>query len=192
MSTPLEIARTEEPTAIPCPACRAPLSETLRASVWCGCGTEVRVFRFHPTRRVPQASPAAALQGTPCAYHAGNAATESCARCGSFLCELCATPLEAATYCTACFERMSGEGNLASLSSHLPRPHALALAAAFFALVPIFGLLFLPLSVWQCVKAWRRYEQLAEREPAVWAYFAISGLFWLGSIALSVLVLRAP
>jgi hypothetical protein len=152
----------------------------------------VRVVRFRPTRRAAQAPRrAAALAGTPCAYHAGNAAAATCGRCGSFLCDLCATPVEAGTYCTACFERLNAEGRLASLSNHLPRPHAIALGTAFVALlIPIFGLLLVPLSIWQGTKALLRYDQLSERERSVWAYLAIAALFLLGSVAFSVLVFR--
>jgi hypothetical protein len=191
VSTTLAPAAPRERPPIPCPSCGAHLPEEVAPAVWCGCGTEVRVARFRPTRRAASLPrPAAVEAGTPCAYHSGNAAAATCTRCGSFLCELCATPLETATYCTACFERLNAEGRLEALSNHLPRPHALALGAAFLALIPVFGLVFVPLSIWQGVKAVRRYDQLSERERAVWPYLALAGLFVAGSVAFTIFVFR--
>jgi hypothetical protein len=191
--TSLATTAHEANTPVPCPACRAPLEESLRTTVACRCGTEVRVVRFRPTRKAPLAPARAAdLAGTPCAYHAGNAASSACARCGSFLCELCATPLGAVTYCTACFERMNAEGRLASLTNHVPRPHALALLTAFMALFPVFGLVFVPIALWQGVKAVRQYGGIAERERAAWVYLALAGLFVLSGLGLSALVVLRP
>jgi hypothetical protein len=160
--------------------------------VRCQCATLVRVVRFRPTRRVPSPTRSVGIEtGTPCAYHAGNAAAATCVRCGSFLCELCATPIAEATYCTACFERLNAEGRLISLGNHVPRPHMFALGAGIVSLFPLFGLLFAPFAIWQGVKAARTYGILSEREGSVWAYLVVAVLCVLGGVALSVLALRS-
>jgi hypothetical protein len=160
--------------------------------VTCGCGADVRVVRFQPTRHAPIAPRRAGPDaGTPCAYHAGNLATDTCGRCGSFVCDLCATPVERKTYCTACFERLHSEGRLASLGHHLPRPHSLALVLGILSLAPVVGLVFVPLSIWQGIRAGRRYRDLTEREDAVGAYLAVTVLLVMGGVALTVLVLRS-
>jgi hypothetical protein len=154
------------------------------------CGVSSRVFLFHPFRSAGSrhgAAPVAA--GTPCAYHAGNAATASCARCGSFLCNLCATPVGGQTYCTACFERLHTSGGLEALKNRFPRPHAVALAASLgTVLLPILGLVLAPVVVWQGVLALKKRREIAVRESGLVAYLVLAGLFTLGGLAWAVLI----
>lgn len=50
--------------------------------------------------------------GAPCAYHAGNAASHLCERCGDFMCGLCSTPVEGRLYCPRCFDLLFTRGAL--------------------------------------------------------------------------------
>ena len=176
---------------VPCPACGGLLRPETAGRTRCVCGVESRVFRFHPFRAAGASRAAPAAAGTPCAYHSGNAAVTACARCGSFLCEICATPVGGATYCTACFERLRAGGDLGVLRHRIPRPHAVALASSLLTLVPLAGLLFLPVVAWQGIVALRRYSELEERESGIPVYLALAGLLSLGGLALTVALLRA-
>jgi hypothetical protein len=95
--------------AVPCAACGLPLPEALGGQARCVCGTEQQVLRFAPHR--PQApAPVAELlevagRDVPCAYHARNAASVECSRCGSFICGLCALRVARQVLCPPCFER---------------------------------------------------------------------------------------
>jgi hypothetical protein len=129
----------------------------------CACGTDQRVLRFRPYRRVA-GPPGAPRLGVPCAYHGGNPATTGCARCGSFLCDLCATPIRGTVHCTACFERLRDEG-AAALRSRFGRPHAAAVALAavsclFFFTAPVF----VPMALLRAARAWRERAEIAARE----------------------------
>ena len=139
-----------------------------RATVRCACGRESRIFRFHPFRQaaVTAAAPSA---GSPCAFHAGNQASASCTRCGSFLCELCVTPVQGKVYCTACFGRLKNAGTL-GLSNRYPRPHAVALSLSIASLVTcaFAAPLALPLATWQWIKAYRTRNEILEREGSLY------------------------
>ena len=173
---------------VPCGACGRPLRPAAGAGR-CVCGVSSRVFLFHPVRSPGGGhgtAPVAA--GTPCAYHAGNAASASCERCGSFLCSLCATPVGGRTYCTACFERLHSSGGLEALKNRFPRPHALALAASLGALMPFVGLLFVPLVLWQGALAVRKRREIAVRESGLDAYLVVAALLTMGGLGLTAIV----
>ncbi len=154
---------------IPCAHCGRTLlaAGEERDSVRCACGRESRIFRFHPFRQAPPVS-AVPSAGSPCAFHAGNQASAACGRCGSFLCTLCATPIQGKTYCTACFGRLK-DAATTGLGNRFPRPHAMALGLSLAALLfcgwpaPIA----LPLAAWQWIKAYRTRHEILEREGSV-------------------------
>jgi hypothetical protein len=176
---------------VACGACGTEMGAEVDGVARCVCGVESRVFRFRPFRVGAVTRPAPLAAGAPCAYHAGNEAVTSCARCGSFLCTLCATPVGGTTYCTACFERLHAAGGLEVLKSRFARPHAMALAASLLALIPLFGLLFAPIVVWQGVQATKNRRELSARERGLFAYLAVAALFTAGGIALSVVAFRS-
>ncbi len=177
---------------VACGACGTEIRAEVDGVARCVCGVESRVLHFRPFRAVGAvARPAPLAAGAPCAYHAGNEAMTSCARCGSFLCTLCATPVGGATYCTACFERLHTTGGLEVLKNRFPRPHAMALAASLFALIPMFGILFAPIVVWQGVQATKNRRELSARERGLFAYLAVAALFTAGGVALSVVLFRS-
>lgn len=176
---------------VPCGACGKPLPPEVDGIARCPCGKEVRVFRFRPFRRDVSPTPFSAASGAPCAYHAGNLAVCPCARCGSFLCDLCATPLEGKTYCPPCFERILAAGTFQSLRNQFPRPHAIAAALAFLALIPFAAVVAIPLAVWQMGKAWRKRSELAQRESRVGLYLFIAILLCCLGLLITVRVAMA-
>jgi uncharacterized paraquat-inducible protein A len=156
-----------------------------------------RVLRFAPFRQAEAqpAPPGLAAGGAPCAYHAGNAASHACRRCGSFICSLCALRVGAQSYCPPCFERLRQEGGLDALRSRYERPHALALALGLLAnLLPLVGLLLAPAGIWLGVRAFRRRAELSEREGYVAlkavSAAALSGLAVALHVAAVALVVR--
>jgi hypothetical protein len=157
--------------------------------VRCVCGTVLHVLRFAPYQEAgaPPAPLGLAADGTPCAYHAGNAASQACRRCGSFVCSLCALGVGGQSYCPPCLERLQREGGLAVLRSRHERPHAIGLALALLAnLLPLVGLLLAPAGIWLGARALRRRGELSERERFV-AAKAVSALVLAGlSLALHV------
>jgi hypothetical protein len=121
---------------------------------------------------------------TPCAYHGGNQAVVTCARCGSFPCTLRSTTLAAAVYCPRCFETMRASGALAVLKNRFPRPHTVAVGLGVLALiVPFLGALLVPVILWKCLQAVRDLESLSERETRVVPYVIVAALLALGSVA---------
>lgn len=141
---------------------------------------QVHLFRpfraFRPSKQV--------LSGTdiPCAYHRGNLATESCARCGSFICDLCATPIESKTYCSACFERLNASGSLQSVKQAYSRPHIISFAFAFFSGVPLLGIILIVFSLIYGIRAVRAREELLQREASVLPWVVFAFLFDLGGL----------
>lgn len=157
---------------VPCGRCSVALDQQLGERARCVCGADVRVFRFAPFRERESGAPPALLglvgADTPCAYHAGNAASEACRRCGSFICGLCALRVATGSYCPPCFERLRGAGELTVLSARQARPHAQALALGLLAnLLPFMGVLLAPVVFWLAVRALRRRAELGERERHV-------------------------
>jgi hypothetical protein len=188
---------TADLATVPCAACGRVLSLHAEGTAWCSCGKPSRVFRLTPVRAAAR-PPAPVLAGTPCAYHAGNAAVTTCARCGSFVCTLCATPVGATTYCTACFERLHATGDLRELRVRIPRPHAWALAVALVGSGPYLVLVTAPVVVWLAVRAVRSRREIAERERGLYAYLAFTllfiafGLLVTGAIILATFAPRLP
>jgi hypothetical protein len=174
--------------SVPCGACGRALAGTPGAGVKCRCGRTNRVYRFAPVRTARLARPL--VSGTPCAYHAGNAAVAGCARCGSFVCDLCVTPASGATYCTACFERLRAEGGLPGLQARYPRPHLLAFLVSLLSFLPFAVLLTLPAAAWYGRQAFRARHQIALRESWLWAYLASAALLVALGGVLSVALIQ--
>jgi len=173
---------------VPCSACGRALSLETEGLAWCSCGKASRVWRFRPVREAAR-PPAPVLAGTPCAYHAGNAASTTCLRCGSFVCNLCATPVGGSTYCTACFERLHASGELRELRVRIPRPQSWALALSLIAMVPYVALVAAPIVVWLGVRAIRNRHETTAREDGLFAYLAIAGLLTTLGLVLTGILL---
>jgi hypothetical protein len=157
---------------VPCGRCGIAVDADEAGVASCVCGARVRTFRFAPFRPPANAALPAALheggQETPCAYHARNAASEACRRCGSFMCSLCALHVHGHGYCPPCFERLRGSRGIGGLGTHYPRPHGQAVALGIVAsVVQPLGLFIAPVVVWLGVRALRQRATLSEREPWV-------------------------
>ncbi len=180
---------------VPCASCGLPLPESRAGQARCVCGTEQQVLRF-ATDRVAAPPPVTELlevagRDIPCAYHARNAASGECSRCGSFICGLCALTVARRTLCPPCFERLRGAGQLPAARTVHPRPHAQALALALVSIpaLPMSPVLA-PLAIWLALRALGQREQLSERESGV-EVKAVTALLvaLLGLGLLAVLVL---
>lgn len=98
-----------------CPFCDGVLNITSDGLKRCGyCGAEAEYFMFTPRRKKVIASEAVSQTGdgveANCYLHERNKAKSSCARCGSFICAICVTPVEGAEYCPKCFEIAHAQG----------------------------------------------------------------------------------
>ena len=114
-------ARVPSPSALQepqCPRCHIPafLPAAWSGPATCGgCRLEYDAATFSPralpviVRRIEEMADA-----PPCAHHAGNAATATCQRCGTFACDLCRVDQEAMVLCVSCFDRLTAEGALAT------------------------------------------------------------------------------
>lgn len=151
-------------------------------------------MRFRPFRRATQPA-AAVFEGaqTPCAYHAGNAATSACGRCGSFVCALCATAVAGHSLCPPCFERQRRSGQIEGVGAHLPTPHLLAFTCGLACLLlPWLAPALAPLTFWQALRARRLRADLELRDRFVGAralagvLCALLGLGVLGLMAWSL------
>jgi uncharacterized membrane protein YidH (DUF202 family) len=160
-----------------CGACGAVLPPDARGWARCSCGREVRVFRFRPFRSQTRPQAVSVQSGAPCAYHSGNAATVICARCGSFLCDLCATKIQEAVYCPPCFERLLASGEMPALTHSYSRPHVVAVILGLISLIPFFGLLAAPFGIAHVVRALKRRRELRERGENVIAFVSIAIVF---------------
>jgi hypothetical protein len=173
---------------VPCGSCARPLvaSEAAVEELRCTCGTRQQVLRFRPFRETARAASAPVgleAAGTPCAYHAGNAASSACSRCGSFVCSLCATPAAGATWCPPCFERQRRQ--LPGLRTYVPTPHRVALALGLVSLLlPWIAPLTAPLALWQASRAWRTRDELEQRERFVTLRTVVGTLSACASLAL--------
>ena len=55
--------------------------------------------------------------GARCATHVDRQATDTCARCGNFVCTACSEYVDYQTYCSACAPRFSTKGEHSSRAS---------------------------------------------------------------------------
>lgn len=94
-----------------CPRCapgRVPATDGEQKCMWCR--RSATVFLFDP---VPDAFTAAGAAGR-CARHPNKDAVAGCSRCGSFVCDVCATRTGEELYCTACFETLHERQHLST------------------------------------------------------------------------------
>ncbi len=131
--------------------------------------------------------------GTPCAKHSRNVAEASCSRCGTFMCQLCRIDSDGMTLCPGCFDRLAGEGVLASARRTYRDHSRIALAYAVVGLLfMIAGLVLGPLAMWNAVRGLRqRKDGIAiSRARCITALIigAMVSLFGGGTVAVIVLM----
>lgn len=142
------------------------------------CGVENRIWRFLPFRHPAKEAVAAPAAGTPCAYHTGNEAVETCVRCGSFLCGICVTPLSDKTYCTACFGILQREGGAQAGVIRYPRPHTMAAGFALGSFLPFVGVVCLGLTAWMWVRTVRLRREIAANGERAWLSIVAIPFVW--------------
>ena len=178
--------------AVPCGRCGIAV-DSAAGRARCVCGADVRVFRFAPFREPATGLPAELGLGgeeTPCAYHARNAASEPCRRCGSFICSLCVLRVRGRSYCPPCFERLRRSRDEGGLRTSYPRPHGQALALGILAsLMQPLGALLAPVVIWLGLRALRQRKALSEREPWVVTKAVLALLLSVLAVAPSVVLI---
>jgi ribosomal protein S27AE len=100
-----------------CPRCGIPafLPAAWSGRATCGgCRLDYEAATFSPATLTTTVRRIEEADAPPCAAHAGNAATATCQRCGTFACDLCRVDQEGMTLCVACFDRLTAEGALAT------------------------------------------------------------------------------
>ena len=124
---------------VDCPRCRAAQIADLDGSRVCSaCGGSFEVYGFRAAaRRV--AAPEGSVARAGCAEHPGNLSVGSCERCGSFVCSLCATPIEAKTLCPRCFERLHEAGQLRTTRRESLNWGRLVMVLGLLAWLPLYG-----------------------------------------------------
>ncbi len=150
------------------------------------CRKEIRVFVVEAppvTPVIAAALPSAggAMQAPPCARHPANAAVTACGRCGDFVCNVCATPVEGAVLCVRCFEFRHTQGDLYAqkLSFGLPKT---SLTCGILSVLCMgfcwLGIVLGPIAIISGISAVRRIR----RQPALpGEKLAIAGIV-LGSV----------
>ena len=129
-----------------CPRCWTPLPRAVLdgGAAYCGsCALSFTAAIFEPPER-PQAVVRAVDLSTSdsrCARHARNVAVAACERCGAFMCALCRIDSDGKVLCSGCFERLRGEGELASASTSFRSWRTMGTHLA------LLGLLLSPLGV---------------------------------------------
>ena len=174
---------------VPCGACGARLREESEggAALCWKCRKDNRVLRFRPFRQFQAPKPVNEDSGAPCAYHTGNQAVVSCARCGSFICQLCVTLIAGQDHCPPCFERMHASGGHQNFKSQFSRPHLNGFLIAFLgAGIPFFGLIAIGLALWQSIVAVRQRRELLKHEISVLSLVVITWLMCLGGVGVSI------
>ncbi|HWW62886.1 MAG TPA: hypothetical protein VN181_16045 [Thermoanaerobaculia bacterium] len=182
-----------------CPRCSAPLNASAvhdgdYTCTYCRKSFEVRVF--HPQVRdavVTQLALQGPDEGTPCAYHARNAAASACERCGVFICSLCEMSTDAGRFCPSCFDRAAQEPERGGTTRTRIRDYgSMAMLSAVVGLLMavILGIPGGILAWYYGIKAWRNPEQSsAGRGRLIVAMtvgvfdFAFGALFVYGIIA---------
>lgn len=134
-----------------------------------GCGRTFEAVRFDPPEArivVAEVAGQGPTEAPPCARHARNRADGTCARCGQFMCALCAIEADGRSYCPGCFDRLSSEGALRSGATRLWNWQGLGVACilatwllSFTLVVPLVAWI---LGIYFCVKGLR--EKRARQE----------------------------
>lgn len=172
------------------------------------CGKPFESFSFTPVSRVDLAKSTMPLGlaeagpsgATPCARHAGNAATASCERCGVFVCGLCRIDLGSRLLCPACFERLETGGELVEVKNRFFDYRGLGITIALFGwMLCYFSVFTGPFAIWSGVQALRQLKQWNEQGGRLLPVLAILfgaaqtlwGLFMVGFMILGVVGLGA-
>lgn len=153
----------ETPAArIVCPGCSS-LFDAREGDVVClRCGESLRIFLFSPHEGGNASIPDAGVDDVPCLHHPRNKAETSCARCGSFICRLCAVEINTKTFCAKCLdakERMEGHDLLATT---LPRHDRRIISVLAFPIVLPF---LYPLAIPYAVYQFRKISTESRRNP---------------------------
>lgn len=178
-----------------CPRCNRALNPPLaRGEARCaGCGTTFELELFAPPRRAftRQLRIEETTGARPvCGNHARNVATESCSRCGMFICDVCAITADGAIFCPACYERLSAEGALEATKTKFRDVSGIALTLAVggifvWFLMPLFGLG----AVVYGIRAIRQNRQLQTGSGCAITFAIVLGLLEIGAGAFFVIAL---
>jgi uncharacterized paraquat-inducible protein A len=140
-----------------CPRCWTHLPDSVleKGAVYCGtCGLDFQAELFTPPVQARAILPAPEAGGAaPCARHAGNAAASACERCGAFMCTLCRVDSDGLVLCAGCFDRLRGEGSLASARTTFRSWRTLGLHLAVLGLPLVsLGVFIGPVAIYASVR----------------------------------------
>ncbi len=147
MTASVPAAVPDRAPRVPCPRCHRRVPATGTSWGRCPkCLARYRVIEFTP---LLDAAELAAGAGR-CANHPGKDASNGCARCGAFVCDVCVTRTGEDLYCPDCFSLLHTRGQLATTQTSRTRWDSLVLLLTCMAPFTCWGsLLFsVPLSVW--------------------------------------------
>jgi hypothetical protein len=144
-----------------------------------GCGRPYEAVRFDPPEPrvvVAELAGVGPAETAPCTRHARNVAVAACGRCGQFMCALCRIDADGKPYCPPCFERLSGEGALASAPTRA-RNHAglatLCLLMGFFLMGIFITVPAAALGLYFCARGLREKARRGESEGVAGLYVRI-------------------
>jgi len=132
-----------------CPECEARRETPVSGVATCrSCLTRYTAVVFTPPQEegpVVQSS----TSGAACAQHARNLAIGSCARCGSFMCELCRIDLDGQQICPTCFDRVQADSSSTNKYNYSSIGFLISLAG-----IPmmILGTLIGPVAIYFCLR----------------------------------------
>jgi len=109
---------------VACPRCSQPLDGSGERRTCRGCGKPATVLVFEP----PVDEMSAGSATGRCAQHPNKDAAVGCGRCGSFICDVCATRTGEQVLCPACFDTLHERGDLATTRTSRVRWDQLTLA----------------------------------------------------------------
>jgi hypothetical protein len=130
---------------------------------------------------------------TPCAHHPGNAAVADCARCGSFICDLCVIELGGGSYCPGCFELVQQSGESGDVVGRFRDYGSMASGAATLGcLVYFVSFVIGPLAIYYGAKALRQKKKLNETDGLVgiWAAMVLGAIETAVGMFFVIVVLR--
>lgn len=178
-----------------CPRCKRELEQPIQRGeircLKCQKGFELELFTPALPRPVTQLRLEEVTDvRAVCGNHARNVATESCSRCGMFICNVCAIASDGTTFCPTCYERLSAEGALESTRTSFRDASGLALTFAvggimLWFLAPIFGLA----AVVYGVRAVRQNRELQTGSGCTIAFAIVAGLLEIASGVFLLVVL---
>lgn len=127
-----------------CPRCEAVQVPAADGEQTCStCRRQAVVLLFDPVR--DDYTPAGATGR--CARHPNKDAVAGCSRCGSFVCDVCATRTGEELYCTACFETLHERQHLSTTRASRMRWDDLTLGLGLLGLLPCVNCAGIPASL---------------------------------------------